>query len=371
MKKIMITISLLTVLLLSGCSNKSDDFLEQFPQTLRMETAVPENYPNEVTSYAVDWFAVNENIAVKTLFQSDSPHRTEYAEGPQYSYSFGDTEEVLNIYSGVVKGGIHYQLYTNGLKNDWLSELEGCMRTARPWEDATSSSYTNMKEYPYDTDLDFLDRTSALSRAETILTECGITDVKVEYTESRSIDLMNYNREQYNAKTEGQNPELIWSEPFTKAQENYYFEFRRTLDDIPFANCNWPRTSWNTATNTQISVIIGADGLLQLRMDGLFRVDDILYSDKIISPQDALQVYLDEYSKAIHFTNTEILRIELNYVVVMDNQGMYAKPAWLLTTATERKADEYENAEDDFTEYDTIAVSAYSGAILERETDTR
>lgn len=370
MKNVLVVTVLLTALLLTSCSGRSENISKDSPQTLLMETEVPNHYPKEVSSYAVDWFAVNETVAVQALMQSDSPRRIEYAEGPQYLDSLGEMEETLNIYSSAVKGGFNYQLYTNGPDNDWLSELEGCMRTARPWEDDSSSSLAGMEEYPDDVDLDFLDRESALSQAENILKECGITDVEVKNTESRTVELMNHNREQYNSKIEKRNPKLIWSEPFTKAQENYHFEFRKLLNEIPFANCYWSRNIGSTPTNTKISATVSTNGLIQMSVR-LFEVGQPISTDEIIPPDEALHVYMDEYNKSIHFTNTKILGVELNYVVVMDSQGMYAKPAWILTTATERKADEYENAEDDFIEYNTIAVSAYSGIILERETDMR
>lgn len=371
MKRYIMTFILLTVLLLTGCSGKSKNVPEQFPQTLSMKTEVPSDYPENVVSYTVNWFAIDEGTAVETLMRSDFPCRIEYAVGPQYSDSFGEGVEYLNIHSGIIQGGFFYQLYTYGLEKDWLGRLNNHMRLPNPWEDYDSASYMDMEKYPNDVDLDFLDMKSALSQAETALAKCGITDVELEYTESRTVALMNHNREQYNVRVEKQNPEVVWPDPFTKAQENYYFVFRRTLDGIPFANCNWPRTDWSTVTNTPISVVISTDGLIQMAADGLFEVCEPLSTDEIISPHEALGVYLDEYNKSIHFTNTEILGIELNYVVVIDGQGMYAKPAWILTTATEHKAAEYENAEDDFIEYDTIAVSAYSGIILERETDTR
>ena len=372
MKKTLTIILLLMALLLTGCSDKSEDIARDLPKTLSIKTDVPSDYPEKVTSYTVEWFAVDEDAAVKALMQNDSPRRLEYAEGPQYSDSFGDTEEFLNIYS---KGGFDYHLYTDDNQKYWLSMLNGDMRAAKPWDDYTSSLYKDMEEYPRDVELDFLDRESAISQAKNALAKCGITDIEAEYAESRTVDIMNHNREQYNSMIEkgwsDHISELIWSDPFTKAQENYYIEFRKILDGIPFTKNNWLRNVGSKITNTEINVVISADGLLQVKVGRLFDVLEPISTDEIISPEEALQVYLDEYSKSIHFTNTEILGMELNYVVVLDSKGMYAKPAWIITAATERKAEEYENAEEDFIEYDTTAVSAYSGVILERETDTR
>lgn len=101
-------------------------------------------------------------------------------------------------------------------------------------------------------------------------------------------------------------------------------------------------------------------------------VGEAVSTEPIISPEEALKVYVDEYSKAIHFENTEILSVELNYVVIANSKGLYARPVWAITTAIENKAGLSDNSCDfDYTDYEITAVSAYGGVILERETDMR
>ena len=99
---------------------------------------------------------------------------------------------------------------------------------------------------------------------------------------------------------------------------------------------------------------------------------EAISTEPIIPPEQALKVYVDEYSKAIHFEDSEIIGLELNYVIAADSKGLYARPAWVITTAIEKKAGQGDSTVDfDYTDYEVTAVSAYSGVILERETDMR
>ena len=99
---------------------------------------------------------------------------------------------------------------------------------------------------------------------------------------------------------------------------------------------------------------------------------EAISAEPIIPPEEALKAYVEEYSKAIHFENSEIISLELNYVIITDSKGLYARPAWIITTAVEKKAGQGSNtAGFDYTDYEAAAVSAYSGVILERETDMR
>ena len=112
-------------------------------------------------------------------------------------------------------------------------------------------------------------------------------------------------------------------------------------------------------------------GLIDFWASDICVIGDAVSKESIISPQEALDVYVDEYSKAIHFTDTDILDIELNYVINVDRDGMYARPAWIITTSTLIRAEDIDNGDVDVNEYAVTAVSAYSGVILERETDMR
>ena len=59
-------------------------------------------------------------------------------------------------------------------------------------------------------------------------------------------------------------------------------------------------------------------------------------------------------------------------MVVKDGESYIARPAWMLTLETDMTIEETSDQPAfDYVEFDTLAVSADTGVILERGTDTR
>jgi len=158
----------------------------------------------------------------------------------------------------------------------------------------------------------------------------------------------------------------------TKSEEHYYFVYRQVQDGIPFTSAIWPRSTRSEATESSIVAIVGEEGLIEFSANGLFSLGDPLEECAILSPQEAVNVYLEEYTQAIHFENTRITGVELNYVVVKDGESYVARPAWMLTMETDKTTEGTDaRPGTPYVEFQTLAVSADTGIILERETDTR
>ena len=158
----------------------------------------------------------------------------------------------------------------------------------------------------------------------------------------------------------------------TESEEHYYFAYRQVHDGIPFPSAVWPRSTRSEATENLIFAIVGEDGLIEFSANGLFSLGDPLEECAILSPQEAVNVYLEEYTQAIHFENTRITGVELNYVVVKDGESYVARPAWMLTMETDKTTEGTDaRPGTPYVEFQTLAVSADTGIILESETDTR
>ncbi len=367
------------MMIFPGCREDSGEL--ELPGSLKVTAVLPEEYPAEVTSYSLSWYDPGEQAAVDTFMRGDSPERTEWAEGPCFNTDTGSFYEYMYVYTGVVKGGLSYgYFYTDkdiGARNDLINRL----RVQQPWECLTG--YLTPWEYGAGKmeeagteDLDFLPYDDALARIEDKMSACGFPEHELLRGESHTAGLLNKNRDIYNRAAKeaakGGGSDKPFSETFTKDDEFYYFQFRQTLGGIPFCSAAWSRTTTSAGGTPHITGIYNKEGLVEFYAANLCEAVEPLSTQEIITPEEALRVYVEEYSKAIHFVNTDITDVELNYLIIEDDKGIYARPAWVITDVTEIKAGEGELPHDfDYTEYEYTAVSAFSGVILERETDMR
>lgn len=377
-----ILLVLCALLIFSGCGSGKEDI--ELPQTLQITAELPTDYPSEVTAYNLTWYEMDEQTAVDAFMHDDSPERvlddTNSGIGPQYRGVFGDGEEVMNLYSGVVHGGMDYRYHSLGYANiDKKREiLDHYLRRHQPWECIKTDNYPRMMGNGSmgeagQEDLDFKPYDDALEEIESKISACGFPEHELIRGEAHTAGLLNQNRDIYNRFAKERGGEVI-SETFTKDDEYYYFEFREILDNIPFCNGIWAETTFGVSGGgslPSIQATYDKDGLIYFYATDMMEVGEAVSTEPIIPPEEALKVYVDEYSKAIHFENTEILSVELNYVVIADSKGLYARPVWAITTATEVKAGSFEGQDFDYIENAITAVSAYSGVILERETDMR
>ena len=380
-----ILLVLCTLLLFSGCGSGKETV--ELPQTLQIMAELPEDYPQEVTAYNLSWYKTDENTAIDTFMHTDPQEREEQATGPIFRTYTEDFSEHLHIYEGVVHGGMDYSYYSPGGAdfdsvadtNEERYTLMYYLRRQQPWEcinaDLTPRERGNgsMGEAGQE-DLDFMSYDDALRELEDRLSACSVPGHALIRGEAHTAGLLNQNRDIYNRFVKDRGSEVI-SKNFTKDDEYYYFEFREILDDIPFCNGQWAESTFGESGGgslPSIHAIYNKDGLIEFHAGSMVESGEAISTEPIIPPEQALKAYVDEYSKAIHFENSEIIGLELNYVIAADSKGLYARPAWVITTAIEKKAGQGDSTVDfDYTDYEVTAVSAYSGVILERETDMR
>ena len=282
----------------------------------------------------------------------------------------------------VTSGGLNYHWWT--AESERILSVCDDLRKQRPYEYSgnlvsQSLGTLEMEDYPEKEDLSFLPYEEAKSQLEETMKACGLPTVELYFSEVHTMEVMNGNREIYNSALA--KPENAWmtgpdrEKPFeelTQEDEHYYFTYRQVQDGIPFTSAKWPRSLSSETTENNIAAVVSEDGLLELDVYCMFTVGEALETCQILSPQEAVDVYLEEYTQAIHFENTRVTGVELNYVVVKDGESYIARPAWMLTLETDMTIEETSDQPAfDYVEFDTLAVSADTGIILERGTDTR
>ena len=367
----------------SGCSGREPaPVADNLPSTLAITAQLPEEYPQTVTKYQVDWCNVDEGTAKDVLMRSESTQREEWAQGPMLRAEGDGVDETLMLLQTVTSGGLNYHWWT--AESERILSVCDDLRKQRPYEYSgnlvsQSLGTLEMEDYPEKEDLSFLPYEEAKSQLEETMKACGLPTVELYFSEVHTIDGMNRNREIYNSALAL--PENAWmtgpdrEKPFeelTQEDEHYYFTYRQVQDGIPFTSAKWPRSLSSETTENNIAAVVSEDGLLELDVYCMFTVGEALETCQILSPQEAVDVYLEEYTQAIHFENTRISGVELNYVVVKDGDSYVARPAWMITLETDMTIEETSDQPAfDYVEFDTLAVSADTGIILERGTDTR
>lgn len=377
-----ILLVLCTLLFFSGCGSGKETV--ELPQTLQIMAELPEDYPQEVTAYSLSWYEADEDTVIGAFMHTEPQEREEQATGPIFRTYTESFSEYLHIYADVSHGGMDYGYYTSGNADfgEVAQERDVLMyylRRQQPWEcintDLTPRKRGNgsMGEAGRE-DLDFMSYDDALKDLEDRLTACSVPGHALIRGEAHTAGLLNKNRDIYNRNTAEWSSDTI-SKSFTKDDEYYYFEFREILDGIPFCNGQWAESTFGESGGgslPSVHAIYNENGLIEFHAGRMVEPGEAISTEPVIPPEQALKAYVDEYSKAIHFEDSEIIGLELNYVIVADSRGLYARPAWMITTAIEKKAGQGDSTVDfDYTDYEVTAVSAYSGVILERETDMR
>lgn len=378
---IILTLCAVCVLACSGCNSSKP---VEVPKTLKITAELPEEYPEEVTVYTLSWYDVNEQTAVDAFMLDSSPERifdnTNSASGPQYRGATGGGEEVLNLTNQKIHGGMNYAYHVpeweERTPEAWRGNPQNNrLRKQLSWEfvhgDSTTRLFGNEQmEAGFEEDLSFRPYADVLAELEEKMDACGFPEREMLAGEAYTASTLNKNRDIYNRAAKEMDRETL-PNTFTGDDEFYYFDFRVALDGIPFCNTGWTESGYGKSGSPTIIAVYNQDGLVDFRAISLCKPGEALSTEPIISPEEALAVYVEEYSKAIHFENTELLSVELNYLITADSKGIYARPAWVLTTVTLVPAGTIENQDRDINEYEVTAVGAYSGVILERETDMR
>ena len=297
---------------------------------------LPSEYPETATKYQADWCNVNEQSAVTAFMRQEPTQREVWAQGPTLRAEADGVEETLVLLQTVTPGGLIYHWKT--AESEKIENVCDNLRKMRPWEysgDLVSQTLgtLEMEEYPAEEDLSFLPYEEAKSHLEETMTACGMPSVELYFSESHRLEVMNHNREIYNAALEGSGYSNVKPiDELTKSEEHYYFVYRQVQDGIPFTSAIVAPFLTRSGSHRKfdIAAIVrrrGPAGVCTSEWHcfrrGRAAMEDVCHN---LSPQEAVNVYLEEYTQAIHFENTRITGVELNYVVVKDGESYVARP---------------------------------------------
>lgn len=371
-------LSILMILCLCSCKSDEKYVMEEIPETLQLSVEIPEDYPKTATTYSADFFFVDEEKAKSAFGNENSFTRIEYAEGPQFvcEKEFG-LKYFISLYNGSEKygssamGGLLYSISSaedECLENSsYRHRVNSCLRKKHFWESVSGNLINEgLNEYQQEEDLSIGTLSDVLKDVEKKMEICDFPEVQLHTIDSCSAEIINRNRKIFNAALQGGSEEKPFLTEFMPDSEYYFITYRQVLDEIPLSVMYWSDS--NTVAKTEISLFYGKSGLLEMAARGLYAVGDPISTSPVISPENALDIFLKQYNKSIHFEISEIINFELDYVKIVNKDGMRLRPAWIISTRTLQSESDTTNAQNIYANY---AVSADSGILLETEVDTR
>ncbi len=389
-----ITIIVLIISLsLSSCtfassSAEQSDIANSYdlPKTLSLDASIPNNYPAQLFSYSVQWIDIDSDLVLKTLMNDTNPIYERWAEGDGYQYISDDFIKILYIYNGVLHGGINY-IYGLGTINDVINSINTLKDLTWFYEPIPSPS-VEMQPFSSENDLSFALSKNVSEEVISMLNVLGFQNIEVSSILARDAETLNNNRNIYNEyisimeelrDSAGSRPDDVpdpyITHVFTEADEDYHLTLNESINGIPFSSTmNWVSDIGLVHQGTEVTISASYNqpcGIYQLTIENYFDIHDPIEALDIISPEEALEVYLNEYNKSIHLENTTITKIELNYVVIINGNKMLARPCWMIHT--ERPTSTHINpiTNTPYYEYPLYAITADTGVILTSNEDMR
>lgn len=398
MKKLsVLRLSLFLMIICTGCDNSSlSNSIDQsssldLPSSLSLVCEIPIDYPRQLSSYSVQWINVEQETVLSRLMNDEDIIHEYWAEGECFRLSSDIMVKILYIYNGILHGGLNYHFGFGsvddviGHENDFL-----CLtRINEPDLSLQGTGMLNMFFFSDHNDLSFSSSQSVSKSILSLLSDLGFQDVRITNILARDKDTANKNRNIYNdiiaIQENENNPDkesvTEWvtspylSREYTEADEDYFIVMSETIDNIPFSSTmNWvfDKSTVNQPTDVVMTASYNQScGLSSLFIENYFDVLDQINTLEIIPPEQALQVYLNHYNQSIHLVDTSITKIELNYVVIISEGTMIARPCWMVHT--ERPVSDFLNpfTNEPYYEYPLFAISADTGLILTSNEDMR
>ena len=358
------------------------------PSTLTMDAVLSQDYPAEVAEYTVTWITVDQENAIKTLLSEPEYEHFDYAEGDSYQINNGSKfREILNMYNkDVIHGGLVFRRFSADeyeRERDMAMALDTVMRKEEPNSSIQVMGWLKWKSFSDSEALDFASRDEAAEEVVGTMHTLGLDNIAIESILARDADTANYNREIYNEYDHMlhlQTPEesglpredASISDIFTTADEDYYIIMREMIDGVPITDSlEWQEIRRQNSTHVEMYARYNAAcGIAEIRVQQFVTVQDKRNTVDVMSPEEALQIYLDEYNKSIHLKDSRITKLELNHVVIIDGEEMHTRPCWMIHVETEA---DYTNhiTDEPMYEYKSYAITADTGVILASNMDTR
>ena len=327
----------------SAVENLSTASYIELPSYLVIEKELPDDYSKEAITYEVEMLEFDEAKIVSAFLSAEPDEQIDNAYGVQYVVE-SSMPEYLTIGNkkddtiNFIKIGdyilLESDIHTGDLKNDISKETDhdnnASVRTG-------NESFLSFGET---SDLSFKPREEIIVEMESRFLKAGFPEVHIRHMYSRDCDTLNKNLEIYNRSMEErdkiigiEHDDIIFT--YTEADEDYSIYYEQRIDGIPVITKIWTGNGINRYLTELHVVYSERTGFEQLRAGNLYQIISKKRKVPVHSPEEALNVYIKEYSKSLHFRETRVTDAELNYVIVSENNRLTAVPAWVFSLAEE------------------------------------
>lgn len=384
--KLILFIPLLFVIIFLGCeqseeagksANQAD--LKSFIDSVELPYNLSIDFdPAEVKTvdsakiYSAVYLDFDHDVVIDTLLEGEVTATENYAEGIQYQAESGNQTEYLTIYDGGesldmesgVNGGLNYGIVENN--QSFFNKISLIIENypGPPESTAQNESYNLKSDFESYADLDFMPFDEAWSEVEQTLTDVGFPSFEIAETYSLDLDMMLEHYQLYledNLRWGIDIDDYDWS----KADENYLFFLRQTVDGLPLMNLHWlevPTNITEAFSATSMLVIYTKDGIIDVSANNFVDVKESISEEPLLSGVDALTKVIDHYSDTILANQTRMTNLELSYVAIYRGGAEYElTPVWMVEIAQENEWTDQLTEEpywtDDYTYYLVNAVT--------------
>ena len=373
-------------LLLCGCSNGENriinsggDYsaiLDSLPETLSITTSIPDNYPPSLTTYETAFFYPSEEKMIAHFVQDEVISTTQNATGSTF---YSENEYlIISKNSGDANGGL-------------LSDLQGSPSMnpsfVRPFLFEIPSGWLSFFGEEYllypNTICNDINEDSLAMITKNLLDELDYPLTGFYQSEYYSKEFMQSNQSVWNSFVDRRNiiskkniGEEFWtsdSTMITEQDEYSMVRFRQYIDGIPISVSMWDLD--HSAFLPLATFKYNREGtLLMFMIWDMVDIGASIGTAAVISPAEALRIYIKDYSSAVHFSPTIIYDMQLEYVILKNSEKMIARPVWTinLKTLTDELPDSYYIGRDwEVYSYSSVLVTADTGVILSSIRDFR
>lgn len=330
MKKEFLILAVVLSVLLSGCSgNNVSDESTDIPDTLIVDADLPEDVPSEVSIYEVSYKNFDSDKLLEYFNMKPVSFSERIASGQMYDS--GNSRLFVYDDEGDIHGGFRYikdmVIFPGAVVTDYYNTtLKG---------DKISGGFSDMEA------LDFF---------ETI----GLEQLKVDQAYEISGEQL---REFVNSSSDYEDNVADAFNPEDKYTLVYFLQY---IDDIPLIDTPWDFSGRNP-TYTSAEAIIFENQMIENYFVNLYDIEQEISTEKIISPETALNTFVESYNKEIQFDKTIITSIALKYIITVDKREMYAQPAYVFEYEYQKES---ENLSKSPTREEIKVVSAITGKFI-------
>lgn len=224
------------------------------------------------------------------------------------------------------------------------------------YPDAGAVEY-NAGRYSLESDLEFMERSSAWTSVKETLEALGISMSDAVSRSVYSLDQETLQAEELCLDVYGNPAEEEKNPQWSKADEGYLYYITQSWQGIPFYAGSG--ISEDSETDTPLTLYQTGNGIAYVSLTRWFRTEGQERTVSFADFETIMNVLEEKYSGMLHTNPLTVERARLYIIPVeMDTEGIYAlEPVWLCTLA-EKHVDA---GEDAYVSYEYIPIHAVTG----------